>query len=85
MLLSGLPPAGGFGLPPNTLVIRRMNVDLPQPESAARPITMVAVTRTQRGRPYAAGLAAAVGRMDAVPLKDDVLWLTARVAIPPCL
>ena len=36
---SGLPPSGGVALPPNKLVMRRMNVDLPHPESAARPIT----------------------------------------------
>lgn len=36
---SGLPPSGGVALPPNKLVMRRMNVDLPHPESAARPMT----------------------------------------------
>ena len=38
MLLSGFPPSGGVALPPNRLVMRRMNVDFPHPESAARPI-----------------------------------------------
>ena len=41
VLLSGLPPAGGLALPPNRLVMRRMNVLLPQPLSAARPISTV--------------------------------------------
>jgi hypothetical protein len=36
---SGLPPSGGDALPPNSEVMRRMKVDLPQPESAARPMT----------------------------------------------
>ena len=36
---SGLPPSGGVALPPKREVMRRMKVDLPQPESAARPMT----------------------------------------------
>lgn len=38
---SGLPPFGGSAAPPKTLVRRLMKVLLPQPESAARPITTV--------------------------------------------
>ena len=35
---SGFPPSGGVALPPNSDVMRRMNVDLPHPESAAKPM-----------------------------------------------
>mmetsp|Transcript_8234 Transcript_8234/g.33327 ORF Transcript_8234/g.33327 Transcript_8234/m.33327 type:complete len:173 (-) Transcript_8234:2-520(-) len=38
---SGLPPAGGEASPPNSEVMRRMKVDLPQPESAASAMTTV--------------------------------------------
>jgi hypothetical protein len=35
---SGLPPSGADALPPNRDVMRRMNVLLPHPESAASPM-----------------------------------------------
>src|SRR6056297_2281216 len=38
--LSKPPPRGPTLLPPKMLVSRRMNVDFPQPESAATPIKM---------------------------------------------
>merc|ERR1719460_1526087 len=41
VLLSGFPPFGGSGSPPKSWVTLRMKVDLPHPESAARPMTMV--------------------------------------------
>lgn len=41
VLESGLPPLGGSAAPPKTLVSRRMKVLLPQPESAAKPMTTV--------------------------------------------
>ena len=39
VLLSGFPPSGGVALPPNRDVMRRIKVDFPHPESAARPMT----------------------------------------------
>ena len=55
VLDSGLPPSGAEGEPPNTEVMRRMKVDLPQPESAARPITTglasAFTTRAERAAP----------------------------------
>jgi hypothetical protein len=81
VLLSGLPPAGGFELPPNKLVMRRMNVLLPQPLSAARPIKTVfcfasAKTRTpERATQRGAGRLARSGAF--VPRS----WNACAVAI----
>lgn len=39
-------PAGGLGLPPNTEVIRRMNVDLPQPAHQMKSVGILCVLKT---------------------------------------
>ena len=73
VLLSGFPPSGGVALPPNRDVMRRMKVDFPHPESAARPMTTGpsrparvttrarVVTRAGRDGPVVIGLAADSG------------------------
>ena len=75
VLLSGLPQAGGFGSPPKIPVTLRINVDLPQPESAARPMTTTLSSAAWTRTEFLSAILVAFGAFTAIdPINGDATF-----------